>query len=270
MLNEAKFFEATNEDPETPIMTTQVAGLQFYDFGKKRLSGKVKPAQHERVNLIRKPDNQEDQNAIEVWSYNSEHMLGHIPRDLAEDLAPIIDEGRHIRGYVIDPGTPGITWSMDLVLASDHLPKHLISAHFEKSLRELNRFVEEKRKPQKAKPIALPFTFEFEERAREAAEILAIMFVTKEDIEPPFPEDPGPEVEGKSYCSWPSIPDGLKTKTQWSNAGFKLKKDAKKPRAEYYTSYGYKEWRYDLWAVDQVERKKVRPQTVARRMLEQN
>ena len=45
----------------------------------------------QQLRLIREPDNRYDQNAIAVYVGHSQ--LGYVSRDLASDLAPIIDDG---------------------------------------------------------------------------------------------------------------------------------------------------------------------------------
>lgn len=62
--------------------------------------------------LVRNPDNEFDENAIEVHvpAIGDEGMIGHLPRDLAAKLAPIIDDGMRWSGMVksvyINPDHP--------------------------------------------------------------------------------------------------------------------------------------------------------------------
>lgn len=93
-----------------PWAETAIAGLQFYDYGTPGLSGKpVSPALGDRIVLVRAPDNQNDANAIEVWWRNSVR-LGHLPRELAAEVAPRLDAGAPCRAYVLSPGN-GEPWS---------------------------------------------------------------------------------------------------------------------------------------------------------------
>ena len=50
------------------------------------------------VNLVRNPDNKYDSNAIEVRSLGG--MLGHLPREVAAQLAPLIDAGKKYKATI--------------------------------------------------------------------------------------------------------------------------------------------------------------------------
>jgi hypothetical protein len=67
--------------------------------------------------LIRNPDNEYDENAIEVHvpALGRHGMIGHIPRELAERLAPQIDAGEEWAAEIVavlvspeNPSNPGI------------------------------------------------------------------------------------------------------------------------------------------------------------------
>jgi hypothetical protein len=70
---------------------TKVAGVTFGDaqenikkFGCRDIGS---------FRLVREPDNTHDPNAIRVEIAG--HYLGHIPKDKAKELAPLIDDGRN-------------------------------------------------------------------------------------------------------------------------------------------------------------------------------
>lgn len=63
---------------------------------------------------MRNPGNRYDPNACEVWWRNA-YLLGHLPRSLARDVAPLMDAGRPLRAYVYRPGS-GAAWSMSALL----------------------------------------------------------------------------------------------------------------------------------------------------------
>lgn len=92
--------------------TTEIAGLQFHSYGRvDELTGeRIIPQLGERLSLVREPANSHDENAIQVWWKNG-HMLGHLPRYCAAELAPLLDAGVAARAYVHQPGD-GEAWSM--------------------------------------------------------------------------------------------------------------------------------------------------------------
>lgn len=101
-----------------PWTEAAIAGLQFYDYGTPGLSGEpVSPALGDRLVLVRVPDNQNDANAIEVWWRNSVR-IGHLPRELAAEMAPLLDAGAPCRAYVTSPGN-GEPWSAWILLLGE-------------------------------------------------------------------------------------------------------------------------------------------------------
>ncbi len=94
-----------------PWFTTQIAGLQFYDYARhdEDLGVLVMPENGDRLQLVRDPENTHDRNAIQIH-WRNERMLGHIPRTVAADVAPLLDAGAAARAYVIDAGD-GEAWS---------------------------------------------------------------------------------------------------------------------------------------------------------------
>lgn len=102
-------------DAGEPWCVTQLAGLQFYDYDAPGLAdAPIRPEAGDRLGLTRRPDNRADRNAVEVWLRN-EHMLGHLPRDLAAQVAPHLDRGASLRAYALGPGT-GRAWSVRALL----------------------------------------------------------------------------------------------------------------------------------------------------------
>lgn len=88
-----------------PWFTCEIAGLQFYDYAwhDPDLDVIVMPTNGDRLQLVRDPENPHDGNAIGlVW--RNDRPLGHIPRDLARDVATLLDAGAPARAYVIDAG----------------------------------------------------------------------------------------------------------------------------------------------------------------------
>jgi len=74
--------------------------------------------------LVRNPNNEFDANAIEVHvpSLGDEGMIGHVPRTVAEKLAPLIDGGENWQPSIfmvaIDPNhpnNPGVHLAVDRV-----------------------------------------------------------------------------------------------------------------------------------------------------------
>jgi hypothetical protein len=94
-----------------PWFTTQVAGLQFYDYARHDgdLDVIVMPANGDRLQLIRDPENPHDCHAIRVV-WRNDRQLGHVPRTVASDVAPLLDAGAAARAYVVDAGD-GEAWS---------------------------------------------------------------------------------------------------------------------------------------------------------------
>ena len=108
-----------------PWFTTQVAGMQFYDYARHDadLDVIVMPENGDRLQLVRDPENPHDGNAIQIHWRNT-HMLGHVPRDLARDVAPLLDAGAPGRAYVIDAGD-GEAWSCRaLIVGAAAAPWH--------------------------------------------------------------------------------------------------------------------------------------------------
>ncbi|RYH06525.1 HIRAN domain-containing protein [Tropicimonas sp. IMCC6043] len=113
------------EDPELPQARIFIAGLQYYDYNAvDDILGRIRPKRGDRLQLVRQPENPYDGNAVEVWWRNGRLQLGHLPRDVATKVAPLIDAGDAIRCYAVNSGN-GESWSVQALLISEHLPEEL-------------------------------------------------------------------------------------------------------------------------------------------------
>lgn len=108
-----------------PWFTTQIAGLQFYDYHRhdEDLDVIVMPADGDRLQLVRDPENPHDGNAIRVV-WRNDRQLGHVPRDLARDVAPLLDAGAPGRAYVVDAGDGGAWSCRALIVGAAAAPWH--------------------------------------------------------------------------------------------------------------------------------------------------
>ncbi|KAI0035861.1 SNF2 family N-terminal domain-containing protein [Vararia minispora EC-137] len=86
----------------------KIVGVQYYH-------GLVAAGQ--QVNIIREPNNRYDRNAIKVTNIQNE-QVGHLPRDLAQKLAPLMDKGFVRPEGIMDEGNMvrGSKFSLDLTL----------------------------------------------------------------------------------------------------------------------------------------------------------
>lgn len=114
------------EGPDLPYVCLPIAGLQYYDYDTvDELIGRILPKRGDRLQLVRQPDNPHDGNAVEIRWRNGRLLLGHLPRDPARQIAPLLDAGRSIRCYAMNPGD-GAGWSVCAVLASECLPENMM------------------------------------------------------------------------------------------------------------------------------------------------
>lgn len=97
---------------------SQVAGLQFYDYGTEGLDGAtIRPVEGDRLNLVRSPGNPSDRHAVEVW-WRNDRRIGHLPREVAAVVAKHLDQGHWLRAYVADGGD-GRPWSARALLVGE-------------------------------------------------------------------------------------------------------------------------------------------------------
>ncbi|CAE6425244.1 unnamed protein product [Rhizoctonia solani] len=86
---------------------SSVVGIQYYD-------GLVGPG--EQVALVREPSNKYDRNAIQVMNIGM-RQVGHIPRQVAANLAPLIDRGLIlVEGTMNDGNLQGSQYTLNVTL----------------------------------------------------------------------------------------------------------------------------------------------------------
>lgn len=253
--------ERSRLDAGEPWCVATVAGLQFYSYGREdELIGRVLPQPGDPIALMRRPDNAADSRAVEVWWRNRFH-LGHLPREVAYDLAPRMDEGKSCRAYVFDGGT-GAAWSMRLVMIGAAVePLH--TARIARVARE--REEEIRFEAVTAAELVWPTVPEWEEvpererrghqwrvrseprvpptgahrleneafesriakwharRRRDAVEAFSTLPVQC----PGADLEPDESLRGRRFPRWNDVPAWLMTKTQLREAGFKIRPDAK-------------------------------------------
>lgn len=110
------------EASDLPYICQPIAGLQYYDFNKlDELIGWIRPTRGDRLQLVRRPANPYDENAVEVHWRNGQFHLGHLPREIARVVAPLLDEGRTVRCYAMNSGNEN-AWSLWALLVAECLP----------------------------------------------------------------------------------------------------------------------------------------------------
>lgn len=113
-----KALEELNLPYDTPCSLAFIAGLQFYEADELT---KEKNGFLSQILLKREPKNPFDSNAIEVWVSNFSVMVGHIDRDLAEYIAPVLDKYGHINACVLEP-YKGSPWTLTVLLYGNDIP----------------------------------------------------------------------------------------------------------------------------------------------------
>ena len=238
---------------------TSIAGLQFYDYDDAdELIGRIRPAHGDRVQLVRRPDNRYDHNAVEIWWRDARFMLGHLPRREAAELAPLLDAGANVRGYIWTGGT-GEAWTAEIVLVHDDIPDGWYTRSVDEAAEELDSWMDTRDQDpeQTVDEIIQRRNATRERRMAILATFIPLMF-TNDERDPELPPEPPRSLRGKTIGWWDQIPDGagLMTKTAWSEAGFNIKRRVKKPFAWIEYSNGRRFVRYDLYASSQVTPKK--------------
>ncbi|KAI9139256.1 SNF2 family N-terminal domain-containing protein [Paraphysoderma sedebokerense] len=100
------------------IIYTNVVGLRYY-------TGIV--GVDEQVCLVREPSNRHDSNAIAVYNIDN-HQVGHVPRQVAYNLAKVLDQKiARVEGYCPE-GSVGHYYNTDLVIRLFGDPAQLESA----------------------------------------------------------------------------------------------------------------------------------------------
>ncbi|TBU43646.1 SNF2 family N-terminal domain-containing protein [Dichomitus squalens] len=99
--------EEENRDELYVMLRTSIVGVQYY-------KGLVGPG--EEVLLVREPHNRYDRNAIQVKNIGGT-QVGHIPRNIAAKLAPLLDSGSvTVEGVMHEGNLQGFTYSLDMTL----------------------------------------------------------------------------------------------------------------------------------------------------------
>ncbi|WP_407474769.1 HIRAN domain-containing protein [Sulfitobacter sp. PM12] len=258
-----------SELQETPSCITSVAGMQFYDYdGHDDLVGNIKPKPGDRLQLVRRPENRADANAVEVWYRDGRFQIGHLPKIVASYAAQDLDAGKSLRCYCADGGD-GDAWSMTVVLFHEDLHPELQKKQFERNLSDLERHFSDYDEETPYSPDSFVKSYikttahkDQSKRRQQAAEAFVDLLIEPEDYSRaiPLPKQPPKSMRSKTFGWWDEIPTnvGLKTKTQWSDIGYNIKKRVRKPFAHisYRTRRDDKE--YDLYASNQVEPKKLK------------
>ncbi|KAI0334969.1 hypothetical protein GY45DRAFT_967409 [Cubamyces sp. BRFM 1775] len=101
------FPEEESRDELYVMLKTNVVGIQYY-------KGLVGPG--EEVLLVRQPHNQYDRNAIQVKNIGGT-QVGHIPRNVAAKLAPLMDAGLiTVEGVMHEGNLSGFAYSLSMTL----------------------------------------------------------------------------------------------------------------------------------------------------------
>ena len=87
------------------------------DIDWTTLDGTILSQAGDHLHTVWAPQNPYDGNAIELW-WRNRHRLGHLPRTVAQALAPKIDEDLPLRAYVVEPADGG-TWSLRVLLVGE-------------------------------------------------------------------------------------------------------------------------------------------------------
>ncbi|TDL17295.1 hypothetical protein BD410DRAFT_794458 [Rickenella mellea] len=89
------------------MMNASIVGVQYYN-------GLVGPG--EEVSLVREPHNKYDRNAIQVKNISG-IQVGHIPRNIAGKLAPLLDrDAVNVEGVIHDGNLTGKAYSISMTL----------------------------------------------------------------------------------------------------------------------------------------------------------
>lgn len=169
-----------------PWFVSQVAGLQFYAYGRcDDLTGeRIMPRLGDRLHLVRDPENEHDGNACQIWWRNA-HQVGHLPRYAAAAAAPLLDAGAPARAYVIGEGD-GEAWSLRLIVVGP-AAEPLYAAHIERVAYRATLPIRNERRERRLRRRAERFAehLQAHRRARITAAVETLMAVP---FEPALPE----------------------------------------------------------------------------------
>ena len=92
------------------VIRTRVVGVTFE--GRQRIAGMLD--EHDELELVRNRNNKYDENAIAVFYLDDQ--VGFLCRELAEKLAPLMDEGREFSCVVteITEGKRGFSYGVNV------------------------------------------------------------------------------------------------------------------------------------------------------------
>lgn len=248
---------------------TSIAGMQFYDYDDEdELVGRIRPSHGDRIQLVRRPCNRHDPNAVEIWWRDGQFQLGHIPRKEAAELAPLLDAGANVLGFIWDGGN-GWNWSAQVVLVHDDIPQgwHVRSVDEEAELLDL-WMTRRLRTPSEAPSRSSDDEDQGKRRLDALTALIPVLYPGDERNPPLLPEPPR-SFRGKTLSWWDEIPEGmgLMTKTSWGELGFNIKSRVRKPFGWIEYTTRRKRVRYALYASSQVTPKKISDRQLAKRIL---
>ncbi len=89
------------DSPELAARGLRVAGVAGANAHHAQALASDAVAPGARLELRRDPDNPHDPNAIQVHPSDGGDQVGWVPRELAAELAPELDAGRHLAAVVL-------------------------------------------------------------------------------------------------------------------------------------------------------------------------
>ena len=96
----------TRKQLQEYYVETRIAGVSFANDDGSSRQDALAEIEHQGgalpITLKRKPKNRFDPNAIAV--FHEDKQIGYVPRQLAEELAPIIDAGIEMRAHIVSIG----------------------------------------------------------------------------------------------------------------------------------------------------------------------
>ncbi|ANY85423.1 hypothetical protein BB934_45220 (plasmid) [Microvirga ossetica] len=221
------------ERPGTRWCQAPVAGLQYGDYDEKdELRDELlRPQPNERLQVVRRPTNPKDSNAIEIWFRNGRHKLGHVPAFLAADLAPEMDADRDLRAYALNGGS-GEAWSVKVVLVgaavTEDRHREAVRVRLEREEHAARwAFLEaeaategrerERTHAKRARDSDKVWQRDRINRMRDAVAALATLTEAQEAL-PEGHNAPPPE-QGVVFPWWDQVPACLATKNIWRERG---------------------------------------------------
>jgi len=243
--------------------------MQFYDYDDEdELVGRIRPQHGDRIQLVRRPRNQHDPNAVEVWWRDGQFQLGHIPRKEAAELAPLLDGGANVLGFIWDGGN-GYNWSAQIVLVHDDIPQDWHARSVDEEAEDLDLWMDRRLRTPSETPSRSSDDDDHEKRRLDALTTLIPRLYPGDERNPELPPEPPRSLRGKTLSWWDEIPEGmgLMTKTSWSEAGFNIKKRVRKPYCWIEYVARRKLVRHPLYASSQVTSKKTSDRQLAKKIL---